>query len=183
MQAAAQKLPAYCHPQAPAARYIAIGIRAGLLRGMEAYLEYMIAEDTGRPLEDWCALMPADPEWVLTASNEFLRMLLAVLDSIGIPVPGATAMLLQEQAESSYSRPVRSWQTSTGRWEARSACLPNPAGLPYQWALQRHADRVQLARRPVGAEVFEPVGTFRLEDVAPLADLFAAACRSGMEID
>lgn len=180
VQAGAEKLPTYCHASAPAARHMAMALHHGLLRGMETYIEALVAEELDRPLGDWCALMPADPEWVLEAADEILHLLLAVLDAIRIPVPGATKFLLRDQAQVLRDRQMHSWLVTEDTWEARTTWIASPDGFSHQWAIQRREDQVHLSRRTIIGDPFEPVCTLRPEDIAPLAEVLSTARATGM---
>lgn len=146
---------------------------------METYLDVLIAQVLDQPLEDWCVLIPTDPEWILNATRDLLSLLSAVFDSIGIPVLGAPAFLLRNRTEPLHDREVSGGPMAADVWEARTLMIADE-DLPYQWAHQRRTDQVHLARRTVGADYFEPISALRLEDVAPPAELFRAARKTGM---
>lgn len=174
MGSAAERLPAYCAEGAPAARYVAMALRGGLLRGIEGYRDTLLAADGQQPIDRELAV-PEDPAWLLEAANELLDYLLAVLDVLRIPVPGATEHLLEASARQRDPVLVYAAPPDSERWEARTSWIADPDGPSYQWALRRHAGRVHLGRRALADPIFERVAVIREDDLGPLIELMRAA--------
>lgn len=174
MRRAAERLPAYCGPRAPAARYVAMALRGALLRGIEAYRDTLFAADGQQPVDRELAV-PEDPAWLLETANDLLDYLLAVLDALRIPVPGATERLLEANARRRDPVVVHATPTDRENWEARTTWIPDPDGPSYQWCLRRHMGRIHLGRRELGAPSFDRVAVFREEDLGPLIELLRVA--------
>ena len=178
LEDAAAWMPTYCAEDSASRSCIKGTIREAIQTGAEQYQHTI--RDSAVPAGDilnGSVAPPLDPRWLQSESDRLLHSLLATLTAQGVPVPGATNLLAEMDAKSGEATAVFVSSSGADR-EARTDWIPDPDGLPYQWAVRQRGTAYYIARRTRGRRTWHHAVAVSEGESSVIARLMSAILRA-----